>query len=104
MRKKDFQSTPNKNSKMSLINGDVLPLPSPPKSLESVPELQTAWKNLVELADQVSKGPKQLEDNAGPIMLALKCLKTGEEKFRLAGDDHAMLGYTVLTAASWVSL
>ncbi|KAI4113264.1 MAG: hypothetical protein LQ345_005717 [Seirophora villosa] len=88
---------------MSLQKGDVLPLPPLPDSLKSVQELHTAWRNLVELGDQVSQGISKLERNAGPMLLALKCLSQGIQKASdVTIQDRAALAKGIRLAVNWL--
>ncbi|KAL8963670.1 MAG: hypothetical protein Q9193_000090 [Seirophora villosa] len=88
---------------MSLQKGDVLPLPPLPDSLKSVQELHIAWRNLVELGDQVSQGVSKLERNAGPMLLALKCLSQGIQKpSDVTIEDRAALAKGIRLAVNWL--
>ena len=89
---------------MSYQKGDVLPLDALPECLKKTDVLRQVWSILSDLGNQVTTSTFQPARNAGPMMLAIKCLQEGIPKEgNLGKEEKAMLATAVRRAADWVS-
>ena len=89
---------------MSYRKGDVLPLDASPECLNKTEVLRQIWTILSELGNQVTTFVVEPERNAGPMMLAIKCLKEGILKDEdLGKEEKATLATALRRAADWVS-
>ena len=89
---------------MSYKRGDVLPLDASPECLKKTEVLRQIWTILSELGNQVTTFVVEPERNAGPMMLAIKCLKEGILKDEdLGKEEKATLATELRRAADWVS-
>ncbi|KAL8893713.1 MAG: hypothetical protein Q9192_004996 [Flavoplaca navasiana] len=83
---------------MSYKKGDVLPL----ECLKKTELLRQIWTILSELGNQVTTFVIEPERNAGPMMLAIKCLKEGILKDKdLGKEEKATLATALRRAADW---
>ncbi|KAL9621292.1 MAG: hypothetical protein Q9204_008129 [Flavoplaca sp. TL-2023a] len=87
---------------MSYKKGDVLPLDASPECLKKTEVLRQIWTILSELGNQVTTFVIEPERNAGPMMLAIKCLKEGILKDEdLGKEEKATLATALRRAADW---
>ncbi|KAI4274808.1 MAG: hypothetical protein LQ337_003657 [Flavoplaca oasis] len=87
---------------MSYKKGDVLPLDASPECLKKTEVLREIWTILSELGNHVTTFVIEPERNAGPMMLAIKCLKEGILKDEdLGKEEKATLATALRRAADW---
>ena len=91
---------------MSFKKGETLPLQAFPENLEAHPLLKLAWAHLIELDNQVQRGAAGPELNAGPMLLALRCIREGvkAEQEKALDRTWASLAKSIRVAGDWVSM